>query len=86
MHEATLGSIDMQRTTIMLPSELRARAQRRASELGMSLGQFIRESLALRLNGGGHSAEDPFFADDAVFEGDDGDDVAKNHDRYLYSD
>lgn len=76
----------MQRTTIMLPQDLRARAQRRAGELGMSLGQYIRESLALRLNGGEHSAEDPFFADDAVFEGDAGDDVARNHDRYLYGD
>lgn len=80
------GGSAMQRTTIMLPNELRARAQRRAGELGMSRGQFIRESLSLRLNGGEHSAEGPFFADDAIFEGDAGNDLARNHDRYLYGD
>ncbi|HET6878852.1 MAG TPA: hypothetical protein VFI31_01780 [Pirellulales bacterium] len=76
----------MQRTTIMLPNDLRARAQRRARELGMSLGQFIRESLAAKLGGGENEAEDPLFADDAAFAGEVPDDLARNHDRYLYND
>lgn len=76
----------MQRTTIMLPNELRARAQRRASELGMSLGQFIRESLTARLSRVENQTEDPLFEDSAVFEGDAGKDLARNHDRYLYGD
>lgn len=76
----------MQRTTIMLPNDLRSRAQRRARELGMSLGQFIRESLAARLGRGGNQAEDPLFADDAVFAGQVAGDLARNHDHYLYDD
>lgn len=69
----------------MLPDELRERAQRRGRQLGVSLGQFIRESLRARLSRIDQgAAEDPLFADKAVFEGDAGADLAKNHDRYLY--
>jgi hypothetical protein len=59
----------MQRTTIMLPNDLRARAQCRTVELGMSLGQFIQQSLATRLSGSENRVQDPLYADNAVFEG-----------------
>lgn len=76
----------MQRTTIMLPNDLRVRAQRRASELGMSLGQFIRELLAARLSRSENQGEDSLFEDNAIFEEDAGNDLARDHDRYLYGD
>ena len=42
----------MKRTTIMIPEDLKIRATRRANAIGISLGEFIRESLekALKSN------------------------------------
>ena len=76
----------MHRTTIMLPADLRRRAQRRAQQEGLSLAELIRQALeeSLRESRGGR-AQDSFFADNAVFHGEDGPtDVALNHDKYLY--
>jgi hypothetical protein len=75
----------MQRTTIMLPPGLKNRAARRAHELGISLGELIRQSLDAQLNRRPEPLhEDPMFADDEVFQGEAPDDSSKNHDRYLY--
>lgn len=76
----------MKRTTIMLPDDLKMRAHHRASGMGISLGELIRESLEDIL---GHSdeeklTEDPLFADDAVYNGKAPRDLSQNHDRYLY--
>jgi predicted DNA-binding protein len=78
----------MKRTTVMIPDDLKIRAAKHAKMMGMSLGQFVRESLEkhLQSSNGGHSANDALFADDAVFEGKVPNDVAKNHDEYLYGD
>ena len=77
----------MQRTTVMLPEGLKARAEQRARKQGISLGEFIRCALAERLKKPlGKPAEDPLFADDTVFDGPSPPDTATEHDRYLYSD
>ena len=76
----------MDRTTLMLPSELKARAQKRAQDLGISLGQLVRQALELELGkeGADRQSADPLFADEAVWSGRAPADLAANHDRYLY--
>lgn len=75
----------MNRTTIVLPQDLKARAIRFAQELGISLGELIRQSLASQLKPPGRQATlDPLFADDAVYPGSTPKDLSKNHDGYLY--
>lgn len=79
----------MHRTTIMLPDELKRRAARYADQRGISLGAVIRESLEERLarlppEGSTDWRDDPFFRDDAVWDGDGPTDLSINHDKYLY--
>lgn len=76
----------MHRTTLMLPADLKTRAQRRARDLGVSLGELIRRALEAEL---GHAADarrsaDPLFADTAIFTGSTPPDLAARHDHYLY--
>lgn len=74
----------MKRTTIMLPPDLHDRALRFAHQRGISLGELIRQSIRACLDGGGESrAEDPLFADVALFDGPAPADLAVHHDRYL---
>jgi hypothetical protein len=70
----------------MLPSELKEKAIRRARERGISLGEFLRESLVVALNSSvaKNRKDDPLFADRAVFDGAAPSDLAEHHDRYLY--
>lgn len=78
----------MQRTTVMLPRELKMRAQQLARQDGVSLGDLIRQALDAWLRSPWDSPmaadEDPFFADDAVWTGDVPVDLARDHDRHLY--
>ena len=77
----------MERTTIMLPPDLKAKVQKRANYMGMSLGQYIREAVENSLEYQQREQsieEDPLFADDAVFVGEGPKDIAENHDQYLY--
>ncbi len=76
----------MERTTILLPRDLKARSQIRAKGQGISLGQFVRESVKAMLARTAEepSASDPLFADDAVYLGQTPSDLALRHDRYLY--
>jgi hypothetical protein len=55
----------------MIPEDLKIRAAKRANAIGISLGEFIRESLekTLKSNPAG-SFDDPFLKDNAVFGGD----------------
>ena len=75
----------MRRITVMIPEDLIIRATRRANALGITLEEFIRESLekALKINPAGHF-DDPFLNDDAVFEGETPVDLALDHDEYLF--
>lgn len=76
----------MHRTTIMLPSRLKNRAQALASRRGISIGELIRESLEekLHLSKSESKAEEPFFKDTNFFDGDVPIDISEMHDRYLY--
>ncbi len=78
----------MKRTTIMLPHDLRAGAAQRASELGMSMGEYIRRALrvALEETASPSTAEDALFTDTQVFEGRAPVDLAEHHDLHLYGD
>jgi hypothetical protein len=77
----------MKRTTVMIPQDLKIRAARRASSVGISLGELIRESLERALNSDfAELLDDPFLTDNAVYEGDTPIDLAQDHDKYLYGD
>jgi len=73
----------MTRTTIMLPEDLKLRAQETARDLGISLAELIRETLERRLEGV-PGDDDPLFKDVPVYEGPVPADLSEQHDRYLY--
>jgi len=77
----------MRRTTVMIPEDLKTRAAKQANSMGLSLGGLIRESLerVLKSDFAG-TLDDPFLADNTVYEGETVIDLAKNHDLYLYGD
>ena len=79
------GESAMKRTSVMIPEDLKIRAAKRANAVGISLGEFIRESLekALKTNPA-DVLDDPFLSDNAVFEGETPVDLALDHDKYLY--
>ncbi|MBW1799464.1 MAG: hypothetical protein JRJ85_01920 [Deltaproteobacteria bacterium] len=76
----------MERTTIMMPGDLKIKALKRASMMGISLGQFIRESIEKSLDDyqKNRPMDDPLFSDDAVCHGKIPRDLAENHDKYIY--
>ncbi len=72
----------MHRTTIMLPPDLRRKADKEAKALGISLSELIRRRL-----GGNDEAEAalrPRFFTRQPWQGSGATDVAANHDDYLY--
>lgn len=73
----------MERTTIMLPGQLKYRAHRRAAELGISLGELIRESFLETLNRDREDV-DPLYSDDATYAGPAPSELAVDHDSYVY--
>ncbi len=76
----------MFRTTIMLPQELKLKAEEKAHRLRMSLGEYVRKALRDSLFGEtkGKTAKDAFLSDRAVYSGRAPKDSAKRHDDYLY--
>jgi len=78
----------MDRTTIMLPPELKIRASNQAKKMRISLGQYIREALkkSLEMENMREAEDDSFFLDNAVFDGTTPEDLASDHDGYLYGD
>ena len=78
----------MDRTTIMLPPDLKIRASNQAKKEKISLGQFIREALRQSLDSGNRKPtdDDPLFLDTAVFDGATPENLASSHDDYLYGD
>ena len=71
-------------TQISLSPELKAKVEREAVARGMSLPDFVRESLEQAI--ARRSSEDPLFSDTAVYRDDGPADFASNHDDYLYGD
>ncbi len=72
----------MKRTTIILPEQLKFQAEQRAKEHGLSLAEFIRDSL--RKNLSSEPKRDSIFADEEYCLEHSQSDIAKNHDDYLY--
>jgi len=88
MHMQHRWRKNMDRTTIMLPPELKTRASNQAKKMRISLGQYIREALnkSLEMENRREAEDDPLFLDNAVFDSITPEDLASNHDRYLYGD
>jgi hypothetical protein len=77
----------MTRTTLMLPADLKARSERRARELGVSMGEFVRRSLVRLLDETASPAsEDALYADAVASAAETPVDLAERHDDYLYGD
>lgn len=72
----------------MIPEELKIKVKRQAGIKGISLAQFIRESLELSLEKleNENLEDDSFVSDDAVYYGKTPKDISENHDTYLYED
>lgn len=67
---------------VPFPDDLRQQAELAARERGISLDEFVRRCVSETVM---HPvAGDPLFADGAVFSGEAPQDLAANHDRYLY--
>ena len=76
----------MHRTTILLPEDLRRDSEREASRLGISLGELIRRRLRQGAPANTSAAErvrSRFFRREP-WVGAGPNDVAVNHDAYLY--
>jgi hypothetical protein len=71
----------MDRTKVMLPPELRKRAEREARSRGISLDELIQEALGRLLSSG---SDDPLFADRAIYSGPVPADSVMRHDALLY--
>ena len=74
----------MYRTTIMLPEILKAQAVSESSSLGISLGEFVRKSVAMALNANKTTITDTLFSDTATYAGDAPSDTVSRHDEFLY--
>lgn len=70
--------------TLLLPEDLKLKAEERADAEGISLGEFVKISIETSLATPGPQAEDPLLADDVVFYGPTPADLAARHDDYLY--
>ncbi len=73
----------MNRTTILLTETLKMKAMRLAKLEGISFGQFIRESLEMRLKESDKN-RDCFYEETSVFTGKSPADLSTHHDDYLY--
>jgi hypothetical protein len=72
----------MHRTTILLPSDLRRKADREARALGISLSELIRRRLAA--DEAGTPTNRPRFFSRQPWTGAGPEDMSANHDSYLY--
>jgi len=57
-----------------------------AKKTGSSLGEFIRDSMEVRLSGSSEKQKDSFFDDKTIFKGKTPNNMAVDHDAYLYGD
>ena len=76
----------MHRTTIMLPEDLKRKAEEYSRKKGLSLGEVIRKAMRDLLGKSEEDAQDSFFCDKAIYRKDAPRDLSRNHDDYLYGD
>ena len=76
----------MHRTTILLPVDLKQKADATAHVLGISLGEFVRKAILLAIGNSQKTTRqsDPLFSDKTFFKGKAPKDLSLNHDFYLY--
>lgn len=76
----------MERTTIMLPHDLKLQVAQHARKKGISMGELIRDAItsALFHNKDNSRDDDPLFSDNELFCGPAPTDISANHDKYLY--
>lgn len=74
----------MERTTLMLPGALKARASKLAHERGISFAELVRECLQLELSNAEKGALDPLFSDRKFYTKPTESDAAISHDKFLY--
>lgn len=75
----------MRRTSILLPSALRNRADRQARRLGISFGELVRRALVALLDEAeAPGARDALFADRAVCSCEIPSGATTHHDAHLY--
>jgi hypothetical protein len=65
---------------VPFPDDLRSEAEAAARRQGIPLDEFVRNCVSNAV----HPAQDPLFADQAIFTGKSPADLAENHDEYLY--
>lgn len=77
----------MERTTIMLPRDMKLQAAQYAKKKGISMGELIRNAIAATLDQSRKkdSDADPLFTDQECFTGPVPADISAHHDKYLYS-
>ena len=78
----------MNKTTILLPEDLKRRASALAKKRGTTLSAFIRKQLERSVEQDeanvGSRKEDPLFSNWNPSDADLPSDLSANHDRYLY--
>ena len=76
----------MERTTIMLPHDLKLRVAQYAKKQGISMGELIRNVMDAALNNPHSNSfdDDPLFSDKECYTGDVPNDISQNHNQYLY--
>lgn len=77
----------MKRTTIMLPEEIKKRAEQISREQGVSLAELIRLSLLMYMKPKtSKNLKDSLLSDSEVYTKPVPEDISENHDKYLYGD
>ena len=75
----------MDRTTVVLPPDLKFQAQRLAHQKRISLAELIRDALKAQIEKQSeHKGSELFFKDRHFFEGPAPSDLSEKHDDYLY--
>jgi len=73
------------RTTIVLPSRLKAMAVARAKDQGISFGELVRRAVEKHVQqAAGPQTGDPFWDNLTSYDIDSPTDLAARHDDYLY--
>jgi len=76
----------MERTTIMLPHDLKLRLAQHAKKKGISMGKLIRDAISAALSQTVDKGckDDPLFTDKELYRGAAPANLSADHDQYLY--
>jgi len=75
----------MNRTTVVLPEELKLRAKERARKDGIPFAELVRQAIESRLEAPGfRPQDDPLFGEVPVHDGPVPPSLSEDHDDHLY--